>query len=98
MHWSVFYVHCVRQGSAFSFITHKVHSILSQPVKALKEQEEGKEGDEARREIIPEHSESQARLGHSVPRAFDEMLGVARKECSNGYEQKSLSSIIKTVQ
>lgn len=98
MHWSVSYVHCVRQGSAFSFITHKVHSILSQPVKALKEQEEGKEGDEARREIIPEHSESQARLGHSVPRAFDEMLGVARKECSNAYEQKSLSSIIKTVQ
>lgn len=93
----MFYVHCVRWGSAFSFITHKVHPVLSQPVEALKEEQEGEEGDEARGEIIPEHSESQARLGHSVPRAFDEMLRVARKEHANAYEQISLSSITNTV-
>lgn len=57
-----------------SLVTHKVHPVLSQPVKALEEEQESEEGDKARGEVVPEHSEGQARLGHSVPRALDEML------------------------
>lgn len=65
-----------RRGSCFSLITHKVHPVLSQPVEALKEEQEGEEGDKARGEVVPEHSERQARLGHRVPGALDEMLKV----------------------
>lgn len=43
-------------------------------MEALKEEQEGEEGDEARGEIIPEHCECQARLGHRVPGALNEML------------------------
>lgn len=54
--------------------THKVHPVLSQPVEALKEKQEGEEGYEAGGEVIPEHSECQARLGHCIPGALNEML------------------------
>lgn len=54
--------------------THKVHPVLSQPVEALKEKQEGEEGYKAGGEVIPEHSECQARLGHRVPGALNEML------------------------
>lgn len=43
-------------------------------MEALKEEQEGEEGNKARGEIIPEHSECQARLGHCVPGALDEVL------------------------
>ncbi len=64
----------------WSLITHKVHSILSQPVKALEEEQEGEEGNKAWGEVIPEHSECQARLGHRVPGALNEMLMEERKD------------------
>lgn len=57
-------------------MTHKVHSILSQPVEALKEEQKCEESDEAGGEIIPEHSERQTRLSHCVPGALDEVLKV----------------------
>lgn len=47
-------------------------------MEALKEEQEGEEGDKARREVISEHSECQARLGHRVPGALDEMLEAER--------------------
>lgn len=50
--------------------TYKVHSVLSQPVKALEKEEEGEEGDEARAEVVAEDSEGQAGLGHRVPGAL----------------------------
>ena len=62
------------RGSCFSVITHKVHPVLGQPVEALKEEEEGEEGDEAGGEVIPEHSEGQTGLSDSVPGALDEVL------------------------
>lgn len=43
-------------------------------MEALKEEQEGEEGNKARGEIIPEHSECQARLGHCVPGALNEVL------------------------
>lgn len=58
----------------FLHFTHKVHPILSQPVEALQEEQEGEEGDKPRGEIISEHGEGQARLCHCVPGALDEML------------------------
>lgn len=70
----------VRRGSCFSLITHKVHPVLSQPVEALKEEQEGEEGDKARGEVIPKHSECQACLCHCVPGALDEMLMAQRKD------------------
>lgn len=59
---------------SLSLITHKVHPVLGQPVEALEEEQEGEEGDKARGEVVPEHGECQARLGHRVPRALNEML------------------------
>lgn len=49
-------------------------------MEALKEEQEGEEGDKAGWEVISEHSESQARLCHCVPGAFNEMLMVERKD------------------
>lgn len=80
MQWIKYAVYYVKWGGCFSFITHKVHPVFSQPVEALKEEQEGEEGNEAGGEVIPEHSECQARLGHRVPGALDEMLKVERKE------------------
>lgn len=74
--WRKYTVYCVRQESSFSIITHKVHPVLSQPVEALKEEQEGEEGDKARGEVIPKNSECQARLCHCVPGALDEVLMV----------------------
>lgn len=54
-------------------------------MEALEEEQEGEEGDEARREVVPEHSERQACLGHCVPGALDEMLMVERKEADYMY-------------
>lgn len=55
--------------------THEVDAVLSQPVEALEKEQEGEEGDEARGEVVSEHSECQARLSHSIPGALDQMLG-----------------------
>lgn len=52
-------------------------------MEALKEEQEGEEGDKARGEVIPEHSEGQARLGHRVPGAFDEVLTGAEERHMN---------------
>lgn len=73
-------VYSVRRKSRLSVTTHKVHPVFCQPVEALEEEQEGEEGDEAGGEVVPEHSERQARLGHRVPGALDEMLMVERKE------------------
>lgn len=56
------------------FFTHKVHSILRQPVEALQEEQQGEECDKAGGEIVPEHGEGQARFRHRVPGALDEVL------------------------
>lgn len=45
-------------------------------MEALKEKQECEECDKARGEVIPEHSECQARLSHCVPGALDEVLMV----------------------
>lgn len=45
------------KGIYFTFITHKVHPVFSQPVEALKEEQEGEEGDKAGWEVIPKDSE-----------------------------------------
>ena len=69
-------MYCVGRKSCFSIVTHKVHPVLSQPVEALKEEQEGEEGNKARGEVIPENSECQARLCHCVPGALNEVLMV----------------------
>ena len=43
-------------------------------MEALKEEQQGEESHEARGEVVPEHCESQARLCHCVPGAFNQML------------------------
>lgn len=73
-------VYSVKWKSWLNVFTHKVHPVFCQPVKALEEEQEGEEGNKAGGEVVPEHSECQARLGHCVPGALDEMLMVERKE------------------
>ena len=58
-------------------------------MEALQEEQEGKKGHEARREIVPEHSESQARLRHRIPGALDEMLVDVRKDVRVGVSNKA---------
>lgn len=77
--WIKYTVYYAGSGSCFSLITHKVHPVFSQPVEALEEEQECEEGDEARGEVVPEHSECQARLGHSVPGALNQMLNVYKQ-------------------
>lgn len=48
-------------------------------MEALEEEQEGEEGNEAWGEVIPEHSECQARLGHRVPGALNQMLTAERR-------------------
>lgn len=43
-------------------------------MEALEEEQEGEERNEAWGEVVPEHGERQARLGHRVPGALDQML------------------------
>lgn len=55
-------------------------------MEALEEEQEGEEGNEAWGEVVPEYSECQARLGHRVPGALDQMLtaetrGAAEMRC-----------------
>lgn len=40
-------------------------------MEALEEEQEGEEGNKARGEVVPEHGEGQARLGHRIPGALD---------------------------
>lgn len=55
-------------------------------MEALKEEEKCEEGDEAGGEVVPEHGERQARLGHRVPGALDEVLAA---EGGNGLTHRS---------
>lgn len=71
---------CSMMRKVLSVITYEVHTVLCQPVEALKEEQEGKEGDKARGKIIPEHSECQARLGHCIPGALNEVLMANRDD------------------
>lgn len=55
-------------------VTHKVHTVLGQPVEALKKKQKGEESNKPGREVISEHSECQARLSHCIPGTLNEML------------------------
>lgn len=56
--------------------THKVHTILSQPMETLEEEEESKERHETRTEVIPKNSEGQTGFGDSVPGPLQKVLWV----------------------
>lgn len=43
-------------------------------MKALKEEKEGEESNKAGGEVIPEHSECQARFSHCVPGTLNKVL------------------------
>lgn len=59
--------------------THKVHTVLSQPVKTLEEEEESEEGNKAGAEVIPKDSEGQTRLSDGIPGTFQKVLGVGNE-------------------
>lgn len=54
-------------GAPWGHHTHKVHTVLSQPVEALEEEEESEEGHKTGAEVIPEDCEGKAGLGHCIP-------------------------------
>lgn len=58
--------------------THKVHTVLSQPVKALEEEKESEECHKAGAKVIPKNSEGQTSLSDSVPGTFQKMLQVGQ--------------------
>ena len=58
--------------------THKIHTVLSQPVKTLEEEKESEERNKAGAEVIPKNSEGQTSLSDSIPGAFQKMLGVGQ--------------------
>lgn len=55
-------------------VTHVIHSIFSEPVEALKKEQQREEGHEFRAEVIPEDREGQTSFGDGVPRSLDEVL------------------------
>lgn len=48
-------------------------------MEALEEEQQGEEGHKAWGEVVPEDGEGQARLGHGVPGALDEVLAAERE-------------------
>lgn len=55
--------------------THKVHTVLSQPVKTLEEEKEGEECNKAGAEVVPKDGEGQTSLSDSIPGTFQKVLG-----------------------
>lgn len=55
--------------------THKVHTVLSQPVKTLEEKKESKERNKAGAEVVPKDGEGQTSLSDSIPGTFQKVLG-----------------------
>lgn len=53
---------------------HKVHTVLSQPMETLEEEEESKERHKTRTEVIPKNSEGQTGFGDSVPGPLQKVL------------------------
>lgn len=56
--------------------THKVHTVLSQPVKTLEEEKESKESNKAGAEVVPKDGESQTSLSDGIPGTFQKVLEV----------------------
>lgn len=55
--------------------THKVHTVLSQPVKTLEEEKESEECNKAGAEVVPKDGEGQTSLSDSIPGTFQKVLG-----------------------
>lgn len=57
---------------------HEVHTVVSQPVEGLEEQQHREQSHKLGREVIPEHSEGQAGLGDGVEGPLNQMLRDSR--------------------
>lgn len=58
--------------------THKIHTVLSQPVETLEEEEESEECNKSRAEVIPKNGEGQTSLSNSIPGTLQKVLGVGQ--------------------
>ena len=63
--------------------THKVHTVLSQPVETLEEEKESEECNKAGAEVVPKDSEGQTSLSDGIPGTFQKVLGIGQRRTRN---------------